>query len=87
MLRELESIITDLEIALNAESLFVDRRAKIENHFENNGYQVKTGSMRPLFGNRKMGAVVKIGSYPSELVNLTSAMQTDIFNRIKRELK
>lgn len=87
LLRELESIITDLEIALDAESLFVDRRAKIENHFENNGYQVKTGSMRPLFGNRKLGAVVKIGSYPSELVNLTSAMQTDIFNKIKRELK
>lgn len=87
LLSEIESIITDLEIALDAESLFVDRRAKIENHFENNGYQVKTGSMRPLFGNRKLGAVVRIGSYPSELIEITPVMHTDIVNRIKKELK
>ena len=63
-----------------------DSRDLLFKHFESAGYEVKTGSKRPLIDGKKQAAIMMKGTKPSEVALLAEAFQSKLVSKIYGEL-
>ena len=64
-----------------------ESRELMHKHFEAAGFDVKTGSRRPLIDGKKRPAIMRSGSKPTDVVALKPTVAQEIVQAVCRELK
>jgi len=87
LLMEVMEVYMELQSKLDSQVNFPDARELLCKHFEELGFEIKSGAYRPLYKGRKTPAIMMGGALPRDIIQITEGSSEVIINKIFGELK